>query len=156
MLMRRLVRTHFLFGSARVLIPWTGCVLYHYGLTQFKVFFPHPFKYNRLTSFSTTLWSSVSPEVSQLFWSQTEGCNLTWHQALGCITQLVWARGGFKSQYIAHMNWSISALTALGLPLERPKCNLFVLFVLRCSNLLRSSLSGRHWEVGEIYLNDIM
>lgn len=51
----------------------SGCVLHHYGLTEFKYY---------------TVIFGVS-------------------RALGCLTQLVWAR-------------------ALGLPLERPKCAYFL------------------------------
>lgn len=80
--------------------PWpnvdaaSGCVLYHYGLTQFKVScLGPPFRVKTECFHSTTRSSSVSLEVGsdidRLFPLGMFSSPL----ALGCLSQLVWARG---------------------------------------------------------------
>ncbi len=109
MLMLPLVRVYFPTSVSQKsdVLYNLGCVLYHYGLTQFKVYYPRVplicfFTFHSgsddLTYCSTTPSSSVFQEVCCPTSRRFPLCVLTGSffftiLALGCVTQLVWARG---------------------------------------------------------------
>ena len=103
-----------------------GCVLYHYGLTEFKV--NH---HKHLLTFADafifkyyTVIFGVSRGKHKNNYIFTHIHVLTRNTlALGALTQLVWARGTIIVIIILfRISQVLRVSTALGLPLERPKC----------------------------------